>query len=367
MTKPFVFFGCFLFLLSELAAQTVSGNASTRPSAANGPAPASGPAEKASTAQTPDISLYALFRAAEGYDALWRPDWPPGVPPDLFYAETALSVVADLGDGKSIEYSRDAGGRILSFPVLMQVQQDSGEKQANFIQGRCEYNPQGGIARLIWDDDNDVEILSRDEEDRPLLCRVFNGGYFFTALEYLSASVNETWYDRDGKALYVVMNENSGQFWFLAGEPDPSADKNGQVSGSQEKRFYNSEGLISKIESSSGRSATALYDAQGRPRYLTLNSAERADAPSGGKTTETYSWQWDKAGRLVRFRGSSVTEGATEPSPAVDCRYEYEPDSRGNWTLRREISMIPINPQSGRLAPGGVQTIKRLVRYGEGQ
>ncbi|MCL1815833.1 MAG: hypothetical protein FWG27_08465 [Treponema sp.] len=350
MTRFFAFIGCVTFFLSGLSAQI------PLVSAGNG-----------APVQEPELSLYTLLRAAEGSHTHWRPDWPLDLPPDLFVVHNAASITADFGDGQRLEYSRDSNGKIRSFPVLMQVKlSESGEKQGTFFQGRCDYDPQGRIAKLYWNDlasdqsgGSDVEVLTWDDEGRPLMCRVFSGDYFFTALEYLSGSTNETWYNRDGKALFVVKNERAGQIRISAAGPSPD----GQTTQPQEDRFfYNSEGSISKIENSLW-SVSAVYDPQRMPRYLVT---EAAALPSSKGAVEVYSWQWDMAGRLVRFSGNSRTEVDADP-PAIDFRYEYTLDSRENWTERREISMVLLNLDDPILVPNQVRTIRRLIRYGAGR
>ena len=379
MTKPVVLFGCLLFFLTGLAAQTgfTQVPSASGPSASgNVPAPASGNG----SAQVPDISLYTLFRAAEGADTVWRPDWPPELPPDLFYAGSAASITVDMGDGKQLVYSRNSDGKVLSFPILMAEGSDTNGKGSVFFQGRCEYN-QGRLSKLTWEEPGgssgtegtDAEILQWDADGRPLLCRVFSGDYFFIALEYRSDSMIETWYNRDGKALYIAIAESAGQTRIFAGTAEPAGQTSApadpaakQVSSHQETRFYyNSDGLISKIEyavganddngGEAGKSMTALYNQQGMPLYLEQVLAEER---------AVYWWQWDKAERLVRFSGNPAIQGP-EVIPVLDYRYEYTLDVRGNWTERRGFSMVPVDPDRTYLVPDQVQVIRRVIRYEE--
>jgi len=356
---------------------------------------AAGSAQTAA-AQGPDISLFTLLNAAEGGHAVWRPDWPLDMPPDLFSAgSSALSIIADFGDEGRIEFSRDSGGRILSFPLLMNAQgegkpgaaaagtaantgpgtatagaaanagpeaePDSGQQSKVFFQGRCEYDREGRLSKLIWkdplaqSDDSDAEALRWDGDGRPVLWRVFSGDYYFAALEYLADTLIETWYDRDGTGLFVVITESGKQT---------------RIDSSQEERqetqvFYNSWGLISGIEDPSGNSVSALYNQQGMPRYLELTVVSVDGTADGGNASGNtaasgrlvYTYLWDAAGKLVRLSGGS---------PAVDCRYEYTLDSRGNWTERKEYSMKALGPEDwGRLVPYREKTVRRIVRYGE--
>jgi hypothetical protein len=288
-----------------------------------------------------DLSVYALFEAATGAHIAWRPGWPLSLPPDMFYAPGAVSVTVDLGGDGSLSLIRD-GERLSAFPVLISIG-NSGEGQPVLLQGRCEYDAQGRITKLSISgtqqasgEEHDVELLQWDEENRPLLVRVFAGDYYFTALEYLPDSVIETWYDRDGKALWVVENDSEGL-------------------------DYNNEGLVSRIVFPA-ETLSALYTERGMPRYLEQIPAAPPepgpDTQAAPLETVSYTYQWDEAGRLVRFSNTA----------SLNCRYEYTLDDKGNWTERREIVMGPLVPQaeSGvpeRLVPERIVIIKRLIRY----
>jgi len=311
--------------------------------------------------EMPGFSIGALLRAAQGYDTVWRPDWPQEMPPDIFYAGPgAVSIRAEFGDGIILEFSRDSNGRIRSFPILLENQgSDDADFDRNgmvFFQGRSEYNGQGRLTRISWEE-NLADMLQWDGENRPVVCRVFSGGYYFIALEYIHDTIIETWYSQEGAPLFVVISE-----------------KFKQITLNQEKSFfYNSDGYISKIEywNPGGeilqKSASALYNSQGLPRYL-----EREDI--------SYAWQWDTKGHLVRFSAipsseavpssgavpSSEAVPAPDPAYILDYRYEYALDSRENWTQRQEIVMASINPPNAgnRLAAEEIRTIRRLISYG---
>jgi len=401
----------FGFIIAiALVTAALPGNAQTTGSqTAPGGQAAVGSGQTAATgAQTngaakgPDISLYTLLNAAEGGHAVWRPDWPLDVPPDLFLAgSSALSITADFGDGNLLEFSRDSGGKILSFPLLMNAQEagkqgtdkpgagnqggvaadagpgagpDNDQKNKVFFQGRCEYNREGRLSKLVWkdpaaqSDESDAEALRWDDEGRPLLWRIFSGDYYFVALEYSADTLIETWYDREGTALFVVITGSEKQTRI-----DPAQNTKDR----QDTLFYyNSWGLLSGIEEPSGDSVSALYNQQGMPRYLELttvsiggnSSAGSNGTGSGGSTgnansvqNQVYSYQWDAsslapAGKLVRLSGGS---------PAMDSRYEYTLDSQGNWTERKEFSMKALGPEDwGRLVPYRERTVRRTINYG---
>jgi hypothetical protein len=306
-----------------------------------------------SSSSVPDLSVYSLFKAASGDYVTWRPDWPLSLPPDLFFAAGAVSVTVELGEGK-LEISRP-DGRFTAFPVLL-PNSESGENA--LLQGRSEYDSQGRITKLsisgASQGEQDLELLQWDEEDRPLLVRVFAGGYYFAALEYSADSVIETWYDRDGTALSILISSadsvrrigSIGEGSEGAGEP-------------MEPIYfdYNNEGLISRIRASAGTLST-LYTERGMPRYLEQIPAppDPADTPAAPAETLSFTYQWDEAGRLVRFSNNA----------SLDCRYEYTLDDKGNWTERRGIVMRPLVQQDdGRLVPERVEIIKRVIRYGE--
>ncbi|MDR0600340.1 MAG: hypothetical protein LBG84_09730 [Treponema sp.] len=339
--------------------------------------------------------LQDLLEAAAGKDTAWRPDWPLAVPPDLFAAPGAASIRVEFEDGTRLELI-GTGGKPAAFPVLIPgggaLSGEGGPEEAGgsaasvFVQGRAEYDSQGRLVKLRWanppgaapepaetggaapgpvspasaggppagagpspaaapEEDSDAETLAWDDENRPLLVRVFAGDYYFAALEYAGPSVFETWYSRDGQV---------------------QADK----LGPPETRYdYNGAALVSRVVSAWGE-FSALYNKRGMPLYLELipaasspvppvsAAAPPADVPSAAvpapPAPAAYRYQWDEAGRLVRFSGGPAD------SP-VERRYEYTLDDRGNWTERREITMTGTG---GRLVPAGTTAIRRVIGYG---
>jgi YD repeat-containing protein len=320
--------------------------------------------EKTVAQQPP--SLFALLDAAGGGNALWRPDWPLSLPPDLFVTSVpALSIIAELGDGTRLEYSKDANGRVRSFPLLQRVTNSSGEavpasstvpvaaaakaaapapaaaapaETVAFLQGRCEYDKQGKLLKLIWKgadaDESDAEALQWDGNNRPLLWRVWSGDYYFAVLEYAGDALIETWYDRDGNALFIIITEN-GRQTTMSGSPD------GRV---ETAFYYNSWGRVSAIETPDGKSLSGLYNERGMPAYLKTADSENS---------ETLSFSWDGTGKLVRLYGEKQ-----------DIRYEYTLDSRGSWTTRKEYSMKALGQEeASRLVSFENKSIRRTIRY----
>ncbi|GHV85730.1 hypothetical protein AGMMS50230_13380 [Spirochaetia bacterium] len=348
-----------------------------------------------------DLSLYNLIQAAGGAGLLWRPDWPLELPPDLFYAagETVSISVGNPVSTKvgNLVFSRD-GEKIRSFPVLI----NSAAGGPALFQGLVSYDKEGRLARLSWenpaqspapssaaapsgqDSGQDAEVLQWDGDGRPVLFRIFAGDYYFAALEYTAGSVIETWYNRDGAALFVLITGPAGRLIMPASPPQtgekPQADEkpaDGQNENRETKIFYNSNGRISRIEDAAG-TAAALYTTKGMPRYLELlqygTSAGTSEntVENAAENTAAYTYQWDEAGRLVRLsrEPANADSFGNRDSPLGDTgdyRYEYTLDSRGNWIERREITMGRVGDQETgeRSVPVTVKTIRRTIRYGK--
>lgn len=332
-------------------------------------------------------SFFALLNAAEGSDAVWRPDWPVDMPPDLFVtAVPALSIIAELEDGTRLEYSKDSDGRVRSFPLLLRASGNTGEaapaapaaakaaaagtpaaapaagtadtasdasadtEDVTFLQGRCEYDRQGRLLKLFWKgtgEESDAEVLQWDDKNRPLLWRIWSGDYYFAVLDYSADILVETWYKRDGTALFIIITEN-GKQQKISDNPDDTEET---------VFYYNSWGLISGIDTPDGKSVSGLYNDRGMPGYLKKSGAvSTGDAEAASVDGQNFVFTWDGTGKLVRLIG----EGQ-------DSRYEYILDSRGNWTTRKELSMKALGPEDGgRLVPVDERSISRRIRYGEG-
>lgn len=355
-----MFFCLPLFAVSFLAAQEIPG---ARSGAA---APLSA-----------DLSVTAFVEAAKGLSLEWRPDWPLSIPPDIFYtlpesgaagltvsfeapkesfaeqakgeagesaanntvANGASDTTANGGANTAAENAAagDAeisvewqNGRLLRFPVF---------RGSSFTRAAAQYDA-SGILDLISGEDLEMAVLESDEEGRPVIVRTrTEEGYFFTALEYAPGRVTETWYDENGLPQSVFSTDETGD----------SLRINYMETGAEAETrrfFFNSFGSISAIISPKG-TRSALYERRGFPGYLERDL---------GNGTERYSFQWDEAGRLVRLSGVRGGERA-------DSRFEYELDDRGNWIVRREITMIN---RSGRLFPAPGPVVRRRIQYGDG-
>jgi hypothetical protein len=316
-----------------------------------------------------DLSVTALVEAANGLSLRWRPDWPLSVPPDLFYTLPESSVAAitasfeapkerfaeqaggdgaeagkteagktgtgSVGTGKSEGESagedRMAGavivvewqnGRLIRFPVF---------DGSSFIQTKAEYNASGILSGLTGEN---FEIAFFES-----VVRIQTGNsYFFAVAEYDPGHYTETWYDENGLPQSVFVVDKTGNSVTIHyGENGAEAETR--------RFFFNSFDSISAINAPEG-TWSAQYERRGFPRYLERDL---------GTGTERYSFQWDEAGRLTRL--SAVTEDGR----SADSRFEYDLDDRGNWIVRREITMTNL---SGRLFPGPGVVVRRRIQYG---
>jgi hypothetical protein len=331
--------------------------------------------------------LSLLLDAADSGESPWRPDWPVAMPPDGFVLAAgraaSLTLVLPAGywdrapgaapreaagdkaggavaggaapDGsagtagnetgeEALEYRlvRDGAGRCAAFPFLV---------NGAMCQASVDYG-EGGAAALNIALDNPAapdpwafEFLEY-RQGAPALARISHGGSWrFAAPEYMATRTNETWYDADGLALGFFALEyrlEDGERRLVSTDSRSDQDQLIVVYD------YNSAGRVSGISAPEGDYA-ALYNAAARPRYW--------ERPEGA-----YALQWDEQGFLVRIAGTLRDEtGAAEPQ-AIDLRYEYTLDERGNWIERRETSLVR---RFGRLVPESNATIHRIINYGD--
>jgi hypothetical protein len=316
--------------------------------------------EEPSLGRSADLSVTALLGAADGLFLAWRPDWPLSVPPDLFYTipeSGAAGITVSFeepkenfaeqakgegggatGNSAGRSTAGDAGvsaewqnGRLVRFPVL---------RNSSFMQAASEYNASGMLS-AITGEDFEMAILESDEEGRPAIVRVqTENGYFFAAVEYAPGRVAETWYDESGFPQSVLYTTETGDSVRI------NYGENGAEAEAW-KFFFNSYGSISEISSQAG-TWSAWYERRGFPRYLERNL---------GNGIERYSFQWDEAGRLTRLSARVRDESS------ADSRFEYVLDDRGNWIIRREITMTNL---SGRLFPSPGAVVRRRIQYGDG-
>jgi hypothetical protein len=308
------------------------------------------------------FSAALLLKTAEAAGgALWRPDWPPELPPDAFRAlrpgEGPVFLSAELlFDSVVYRFSREQDGRVKELPFLL---------KGELIQAKFFYNDDSLITRVVLEsagsgegDPGDIhswvlEVLEY-EDSRPSFLMVSRAGaYSFVLLKRTEGEILEAWYDPEAEILAVheyTLRDRAAQILsFSRDAPD--------AAGSDERYYFDSRGLLTGISGSSGE-FSVLYYLEDLPRYWEYRpaaapGAEEADAvPKGGR----YSFQWDEKGLLVRLTGTIGEDG--EP---LDRRYEYTLDERGNWIERREIRMVPY---MDLLAPLQGPVIKRNLVYG---
>jgi hypothetical protein len=159
--------------------------------------------------------------------------------------------------------------------------------------------------------------------------------------------IAETWYDPWGNF--------AAYFKTLLGPGDAPGGAR-RVLGLEGEAYnrdyrYESGGNLSECSGDQGY-FSALYSAGGRPLYWI--------------SRRSYGLQWDEEGRLTDMRdlnpvplADSVPQGSGEPAAF---RYEYEFDSRGNWTRRREI---PLFLRGNLLLPESMGETVRHIDYAE--
>ncbi|MDR3167378.1 MAG: hypothetical protein LBT93_05495, partial [Treponema sp.] len=215
-----------------------------------------------------------------------------------------------------------------------------------------------------------IEFLRGD--DSPLcITRITQGeGVFFGVIQGGDSALagdGETWYDREGEALAV--------FTYLSGTsgegPGFRYIKNQNDAGETETTYYHDGfGNISGVDSPLG-SFSAGYIREGRPRYgerrVLLQpvpaEGEGEEEPVPSEFYQSYTFQWDEGGFLVRITGTpgpGAETGDSGDGDPVDFRYDYTLDERGNWIERREIRMIP---RLGMLIPRPGSRVTRTIVY----
>ncbi|AEF86224.1 hypothetical protein TREPR_1663 [Treponema primitia ZAS-2] len=390
-----------------LAQQTVTQPGTSQASAAQtGPEPPTGEAPVAET--VPGLfPLNLLLDALESGGSPWQPDWPLVMPPDGFtlsggYAlsltitlpaedpgtEAAVTEAPTAGAGtgntaaakaaatgasdtsaeaagtsapSQYRFARNPGGRILAFPFFI---------NGNFYQAEIVYDQAGLINTITLDnpanpDPWEFEFLQYEQGEGALARINHSGTWYFAALEYLDKRANETWYDPEGQALAFFSLEYREKALLAQQNPPEkrlisldSRDEQGQGIWVYN---YDSFDRVSALDTPDG-SYSALYAASER-----FAAKARSSFPRYWERPESnYTLQWDERGLLVRLtehaKPGSPPPVLPESASAGDIRYEYTLDSRGNWTERREISLIR---RFGRLVPGSEGVITRAINYGD--
>ncbi|MCL2093232.1 MAG: hypothetical protein FWH12_03465 [Treponema sp.] len=285
------------------------------------------------------IPLYLLLEEAaeaQGGHNPWRPDWPLSLPPDAFSLTVPFSRIALGGDDYVLELRFDSLGRLLAFPLSL---------KGRMAQVSLAYRDYAGEIA-------DIEVFFSFEEEPyyfeflehiaevEALIRVEQGDYwFFVTIHWGLNEVIETWYDEIGNALGAYLYS----LIEVQGRPRlrQQRELNPLMEGSPFTRHYDSWGLISELEGPGGTSRV-LYYRDNLPRFW-----EASGIP--------LTLQWDGQDRLVR-----LWSDAPGVLGALDYRYEYRDDPRGNWSERREIRMIP---SMGVLVPSAGPVHWRMVEY----
>jgi hypothetical protein len=333
--------------------------------------PATGPEPPEAEEPSGIFPLSLVLEALQGpRPRLWRPDWPPEIPPDAFEAEGAAAVLVELGEaggGEEGEYSGplldryrlawDSRGRPAELPLALPAAGPAGDPL--FVQARLRYEGEEGLASL------DLEIPGPDSPSGTLRIR-FEEPYLPGSLPPLRVEygdrlyhvrfhagiheITETWFDPRGIFLAyfktrIESPEEGSPAWRILGLEGAEYGRDESGWGPKESGvyrlsfFYESGGNLSE-RAGPGGSFSAIYGE--RPLYWSRASRQ-------------FSLQWDQGGRLVRLRDL----GGDGPSP-VDFRYEYEFDSRGNWILRREIALYRAG---NLLLPAYGRDLVRRVLY----
>jgi hypothetical protein len=282
-----------------------------------------------------DIFPLALALEYAGANGAWRPDWPPDMPPDAFKTVSGSpSRITVRGEGFTLAYSLDAGGRAVEFPLML----NNRMRQVSLVYGERE------IREMIVDSEEPWNLEFLEYADSfPTLVRVSRGEEWF--FNYLSRGVNEiieTWYDVEGNALGIyrfslieIGNAKKIREIREFAPPDSAAVT---------ECFYDSWGFLTGTLGPGG-SYRALYFRDDLPRYWERRPAE------DDEETGSLSFQWDQNSLLLRVYGEGL-----------DYRYDYTFDKEGNWTERRETRMIR---NFGLLTPSPGTIITRIIEYGK--
>jgi hypothetical protein len=299
----------------------------------------------------------AALHAGDGCKT-WRPDWPPGLPPDAFKVGAGeIAGCTVESEGVSLAYRLDALGRVKEFPFML---------NGRMAHARLAYGPSSEISEMLLafpggppeEDTYRFEFLE-SEGLNPVLVRVSRGGaWFFILFTRGISEAGESWYDEEGAFLgaYGYSFTEIGKDLKIRAVEDFSGGEAGR------EMFYDSRGFLTESAGSDGVFKVQYYR-EDLPRYWERRPRE-GDAGGSGNGAGKFTLQWDERGFLVRLSrepldGGPNAEGPPEPGSA-DSRYEYTLDEKGNWTERREIKMIR---RMGLLVPSPGTTFRRVLEY----
>jgi YD repeat-containing protein len=304
-----------------------------------------------------------LLIATEQRNISWRPDWDMAIPVDAFVVAATRSLPRSITlalDGAAYRVAWNQNGSLTAFPFLLNntltqvvVMASNDRKVAGFRIGAALSGEKAGAGdNLAWE----LRFIG-DKANPQARARVTDGGelVYFVALQFEIGGISETWYDEAGAVLALFSSSvSSGELRAL--------DSRFETGDATEQYEYDSFGNVTETNSVRGR-FSAVYSETQQPRYWeTLEGATRWH----------YSLQWD-AGRLVRLTGVEgplvVEAGAdtdenalADNGVAIDLRYDYTLDARGNWIERRETRMTR---RLEALVPTGESKIaKRIIEYG---
>jgi YD repeat-containing protein len=296
--------------------------------------------------------LGPILLTADQKDIAWRPDWGVTIPPDAFTLRTGkLAAITLILEGTKYRVCWK-NGSLVEFPVWL---------QGSFAQVQMVLRTAKKIKSLTIKTDIswNLEVI-RNEDSYRSLARLTGGEQvYFIVLQSDHLGISETWYDPEGKVLGFFSSRSR-----YAGEDPRIGSLVSYTEGDETRAWYeyDSFGNISEIVTDQSRFSAFYYQKNGQkdyfksyPRYWECQSRE--GSPEGVQNyTSQYTLQWDEQGFLVRM----VESAASNSETAVDSRYEYTLDKRGNWTERQEIRMIR---RLGVLVPSPGLTIKRLITY----
>jgi YD repeat-containing protein len=316
------------------------------------------PAAPDETLKDVPCPLGPMLLTAIQKDITWRPDWAITVPPDAFTltAGKATSITLIL-EGEEYRVCWE-NGALVEFPICL---------QGSFAQVQRIIRDSKKIKSLTirMDISWNLELIKQEDPYR-FLARLTGGEQvYFLAFQSDHTGISETWYDPEGNALGFFRCRSR-----YAGEDLRIGSLVSYTGGDETSEWYeyDSFGNISEIVAAQG-TFSALYYQKNYPKsYPRYWERQVLESPSPGSAEEAppitegiqnYTLQWDEKGFLVgMFEGSDGN-----PETAVDARYEYTVDRRGNWTERQEIRMVR---RLGVLMPSPGLTIKRRITYESG-
>jgi len=313
-----------------------------------------------------DFLLIPILETAFSRNLHWQPDWSVDIPPDGFYLlkENILPEIIELSNGEqNFIVRRDREGRLLEFPFFL---------SNGYAKVETSYSSAGAIEEMsviYFDNAEDgMEMEGDNTQNEQRIWRITFPVDFFPYSEFspggsfppLTISLGddifyvfifesplfltETWYNSEGGLLAfckaIVDHENGG--WRV---------RYLQIHDFEDVRFvdyfFDSGGNTTEVQKE-GKTFSAIYRNR-RPVFWQLPGLR-------------YELQWDTQSILT------IVKVAVEAENFVtEYRYEYERDTAGDWTKRRETA---YGSGFGVLAPylpaGRGTWERRIVFFEEG-